>query len=308
MIKTDIITGFLGSGKTTFIKRYIQKFKDPAEKIVIIENEFGPENIDGTSLSSVGASVFEITNGCLCCTMKGAFENALLSIAQQQPDRIIIEPTGLFTLSEFYRLLENEQIAKVCQIGAVITIIDAKHYLKDVKRYGLFFDMQVRQSRTMLLSKSKDISAEQISSIEERLRERNPNAQLILKDFLELDKEDFDHIFLGDAQDFTPNLSQIAEKTSGHENIKAIGVDMDRQLTPGQIKKLSLLFTSGALGKIIRAKGFIPTPDGIVEYQFTDGQAQIKPIQNAPKLYINIIGENMIKSDCIRAIEKICGN
>ena len=126
MTKIDLITGFLGVGKTTFIKKYADFLTSKGEKVHIIENEFGGLPIDSRILGEENLDVSQITGGCMCCTGRVSFKNLLLQAAKAGFDRVLVEPSGIYDVNEFFKMIQNPPVNSVCSIGNIITIVDSK--------------------------------------------------------------------------------------------------------------------------------------------------------------------------------------
>ena len=157
MSKVDIISGFLGAGKTTFIKKLIKEvYQD--EQIVLIENEFGEIGIDGTFMNNSGIEVTEINSGCICCSLIGDFEVSLKEVLETyHPDRIIIEPSGVGKLSDVIKAVNNISSDKLV-LDNYITVIDAKKCRLYTKNFGEFFNNQIEYASLIILSRTQDIS------------------------------------------------------------------------------------------------------------------------------------------------------
>lgn len=182
MIKVDIITGFLGAGKTTLIKLVADTLYRNGEKIVIIENEFGEIGIDGAALAIEGLNVLEITSGCLCCSVKGDFIDALKKIENEiKPDRILIEPSGIFVPGDIFDIFKDPEIGEKMQINSVTTIIDCLHYLKQRVKYRFFFENQIKHAQSVVMSKTETVSDETMTLIRMEVLKINPSLPLFTK-------------------------------------------------------------------------------------------------------------------------------
>ena len=179
MTKIDIISGFLGAGKTTLIKKLI-KDAFAGQKIVLIENEFGEIGIDGGFLKDAGINITEMNSGCICCSLVGDFDKALKKVMEQfAPDRIIIEPSGVGKLSDVRRAVEN--VAEDCQIevNSLVTVADAMKVKMYMKNFGEFYNNQVESAGTIILSRTQKVDEEKLNAAVALIREKNPNATII---------------------------------------------------------------------------------------------------------------------------------
>lgn len=179
MTKVDIISGFLGAGKTTFIKELVSKvFKD--EKIVLIENEFGEIGIDSRFMQNAGIEVTEMNSGCICCTLVGDFAKSLKQVVEQYaPDRIIIEPSGVGKLSEVVTAVENVKEEAGIEINSKITVVDGKKARMYMKNFAEFFKNQVEHASTIVISRTQMMKEEDLTKCLEILSARNENATII---------------------------------------------------------------------------------------------------------------------------------
>ena len=189
MTKVDIISGFLGAGKTTFIKKLISQVYTN-EKIVLIENEFGEIGIDGGFLQDAGIEITEMNSGCICCTLVGDFSKALKKVIDEYaPDRVIIEPSGVGKLSDVAKAVEDvRQIADI-EIAGKITVVDGKKAKLYLKNFGEFYEDQVKHASTIVISRTQMMDDEKIEAVVHMLREENEEATIISTPWDELEKE-----------------------------------------------------------------------------------------------------------------------
>ena len=189
MTKVDIISGFLGAGKTTFIKKLIEEVL-PGEKLVLIENEFGEIGIDGGFLKDAGVEITEMNSGCICCTLVGDFSKALQKVlTEYQPDRVIIEPSGVGKLSDVVKAIEGVKEEADIEIDGRITVVDGKKAKIYMKNFGEFFENQVEHASTIVISRTQMMKDEKIEECVHILREKNPDAAIISTPWEELGKE-----------------------------------------------------------------------------------------------------------------------
>ena len=178
MSKVDIISGFLGAGKTTLIKKLINEcFKN--EKIVLIENEFGEIGIDGGFLKEAGIEITEMNSGCICCSLVGDFSKALVQVVDTyHPDRIIIEPSGVGKLSDVIKaVLETE--CDELELNHFVTVVDAKKCKIYSKNFGEFFNNQIEYASSIILSRSQDLELDQLQNVIQIIKEHNDEATII---------------------------------------------------------------------------------------------------------------------------------
>ena len=177
--KVDIISGFLGAGKTTFIKKLLQD-AIAGEKVVLIENEFGEIGIDGGFLKDSGIEIREMNSGCICCSLVGDFASSLQEIlTKYQPDRIIIEPSGVGKLSDVMRAVSDVESDLEVENNSAVTVVDVKKCKLYMKNFGEFFNNQVQCATTIVLSRTDVAKQEVIDEAVAMIREINPTATII---------------------------------------------------------------------------------------------------------------------------------
>ena len=183
MTKIDIISGFLGAGKTTFIKKMIDEaFK--GEQIVLIENEFGEVGIDGGFLKDAGIQITEMNSGCICCSLVGDFgKNLNEVITKYHPDRILIEPSGVGKLSDVMKSVIDIEKEQDVKLNALVTVVNALKASKQMKAFGEFFNNQIEYATTVILSRSQNATPEQLEFCVKKIQTLNPNAAIITTDW-----------------------------------------------------------------------------------------------------------------------------
>ena len=182
MTKIDIISGFLGAGKTTFIKKMIDEaFK--GEQIVLIENEFGEVGIDGGFLKDAGIQITEMNSGCICCSLVGDFgKNLNEVITKYHPDRILIEPSGVGKLSDVMKSVIDIEKEQPVKLNALVTVVNALKASKQMKAFGEFFNNQIEYATTVILSRSQNATPEQLEFCVKQIQALNPKASVITTD------------------------------------------------------------------------------------------------------------------------------
>ncbi len=188
MTKIDIISGFLGAGKTTLIKKLLAE-AFPGEKLVLIENEFGEISIDGGFLKESGVQISEMSSGCICCSLVGDFNQALKDVADQfHPDRILIEPSGVGKLSDVIVAVENTAAdAPELKLNSFVTVVDAAKVKVYMKNFGEFYNNQVESAGAIVLSRTQKVSQEKLEAAVAMLREKNPSAAILTTPWDQLD-------------------------------------------------------------------------------------------------------------------------
>ena len=188
MTKIDIVSGFLGAGKTTLIKKLLAEAFQ-GEKLVLIENEFGEISIDGGFLKESGVQISEMSSGCICCSLVGDFNKALKDVHQQfAPDRILIEPSGVGKLSDVIVAVENTvKDVPDMKLNSFVTVADATKVKVYMKNFGEFYNNQIESAGTIILSRTQKLSQEKLEAAVALLREKNPDAAILTTPWDELD-------------------------------------------------------------------------------------------------------------------------
>ena len=188
MTKIDIVSGFLGAGKTTLIKKLLAEAFQ-GEKLVLIENEFGEISIDGGFLKESGVQISEMSSGCICCSLVGDFNKALKDVHQQfAPDRILIEPSGVGKLSDVIVAVENTvKDVPEMKLNSFVTVADATKVKVYMKNFGEFYNNQIESAGTIILSRTQKLNQEKLEAAVALLREKNPNAAILTTPWDELD-------------------------------------------------------------------------------------------------------------------------
>ena len=179
MTKIDIISGFLGAGKTTLIKKLLEEAYK-GEQVVLIENEFGEIGIDGGFLKDAGVNITEMNSGCICCSLVGDFGEALHNVIEQfHPDRVIIEPSGVGKLSDVIRAVQRAAEDTPMELNCFIAVADATKCKMYMKNFGEFFNNQIEHANTIILSRAQNMSEDKMAATVAQLREHNADAIII---------------------------------------------------------------------------------------------------------------------------------
>lgn len=187
MTKIDIISGFLGAGKTTLIKKLLQEALN-GQKVVLIENEFGEIGIDGGFLKDAGIQITEMNSGCICCSLVGDFGAALKKVVEQyHPDRIIIEPSGVGKLSDVIAAVMNVAGEIDLDLNSFVTVADATKCKMYMKNFGEFYNNQIESAKTIVLSRTGNISDEKLDAALKLIKEKNDVAAIITTPWDQID-------------------------------------------------------------------------------------------------------------------------
>ena len=220
MAKIDIISGFLGAGKTTLIQKLLKEALK-GEKVVLIENEFGEIGIDGGFLKDAGIEVTEMNSGCICCSLVGDFGSALKEVVTQyNPDRIIIEPSGVGKLSDVIKAVQGVAEDVELDLNSFVTVADAKKCKRYMKNFGEFYNNQVEYAGSIILSRTGDVAEDKLNESVALLREHNEKAAIITTPWDELSGEQILKV-MEDGNDMVKELleeEEICPVCGGHHH------------------------------------------------------------------------------------------
>ena len=215
MTKIDIVSGFLGAGKTTFIKRVLETVKN--EKTVLIENEFGEVGIDGGFLEDSGIEIKEMNSGCICCSLVGDFTSNLQEILEKyEPERVIIEPSGVGKLSDVMKAVELVESKLSIEPGKSVTVVDASKCKMYAKNFGEFFNNQIQYADIIVLSRTDITDDKKQANAIEIVRQINPGAKIITTPLKDLDNDQIFEILEKDT-DLAKQMIEEA-KNNHHEH------------------------------------------------------------------------------------------
>ena len=290
MAKIDIISGFLGAGKTTLIKKLVADAFQ-GEKLVIIENEFGEIGIDGGFLKESGIQITEMNSGCICCSLVGDFGNALKDVLEKySPDRVIIEPSGVGKLSDVIKAVKN--IGDDVKINSTATVVDASKCKMYMKNYGEFYNNQIESAGTIILSRTQNVSEEKLAKVLTMIKEKNDAASVIttpwdqidgkkILDAMEkvntLEKELLEEHHHHDGEcgcghehhhhDHDEECGCGHHHEHGHHHADDVftswGVETAHKFTEEELKDIvSKLASDKSFGDVLRAKGIVASDEG----------------------------------------------
>ena len=216
MTKIDIISGFLGAGKTTFIKKLLKE-AIAGEKVVLIENEFGEIGIDGGFLKDSGIEIREMNSGCICCSLVGDFGRSLNEVlTKYKPDRVIIEPSGVGKLSDVMKAVCDVAGEIDVVLNGSVTVVDAQKCKMYMKNFGEFFNNQIESAGTIVLSRTDVADADKVAQCVEMIREKNPKAAIVTTPIDKLTGEQLLEIIEKPTDDMAEKL--LEEVKEGHHH------------------------------------------------------------------------------------------
>ncbi len=300
MTKIHIVSGFLGSGKTTLIKKIIKKLDG---KKVIIENEFGEVGIDGEVIGRENYDVIELAQGCICCSMKTDFEEAILSILNDySPEHIIIEPTGIGMLSHVLSILKIKEIRDRCLVISPITIVDTLDYFEQLDNFGGFFTDQIENAGTLVFSKVQMMEVDNLHKIVDSVRELNKEAEIISCDWDDFDDLDYNSL-INMQFDLEKNRTSNIESTSEiSDGIQSISIKSPKKFRKNELENMLKEISKDKYGIVIRSKGFINGDDGSLEFSFVNGRFTISKNEFNNSDRVCIIGKNLDENNIFKLL------
>ena len=328
MTYVDIISGFLGAGKTTFIKRILKDTSDI--KTVLIENEFGEIGIDGGFLKDAGIEITEMNSGCICCSLVGDFKEALTKVVKElSPERIIIEPSGVGKLSDVIKAVESAG-SENFTLRSKTTIVDANKCKMYMKNFGEFFSDQIASASAVVLSHAENINEEKLSSAIEIIREANKTAEIITTPYEELPID----ILLSAMQKGKDNLEETllhehkhhhhhhegeccchhehhhhehGEECHCHDHehhhhhadevFSSLGGETNKKYTKEEISDFLRALESGNYGTVLRAKGYLNSENGFIHFDYIPGEPDVRMGVSMPTGRYCVIGKDLSENE-----------
>ncbi|MBS6777059.1 MAG: GTP-binding protein [Butyricicoccus pullicaecorum] len=297
MTKIDIISGFLGAGKTTLIKRLLADALK-GEQVVLIENEFGEIGIDGGFLKDAGIVVNEMNAGCICCSLVGDFGKALHDVVDQyHPDRILIEPSGVGKLSDVIAAVQNAHLE--VQLNSFVTVVDALKAKMYLKNFGEFFENQVAHAGAILLSRTAECPEKRLDETVAMLRGLNEHARIVTTPWKDLTGEQLLSTMEGSRDLVAEVLEEIAHEPHhehhhhdhdghcccGHDHdhdadevFTSWGKETTHKYTEAELNAALTALGDVTLGTVLRAKGIVPCADGgeWLHFDYVPGAPEIR--------------------------------
>jgi len=292
MTKVDIISGFLGAGKTTLIKQLLKGISKN-EKIVIIENEIGEENIDAKDLQELEASVKEITSGCICCSLSMNLITVLNKLGEEGSiDRIIIEPTGLATLSDLLEIF-NYINSSTVRLNLIITVLDILELELFAGNFGTFFSDQIKNCKILVLSKIDKASSTDLEFAKYYASNLNSDAPIIDYDWTKISISYLENL-IQDKQINRNIINDYHEKVHSFDGFDNITIKPKKNYSKNEIKSLLKEIQLKNYGEVIRMKGFLSLEDNTsVKIDYVLGQIYIIEREIPSESVLTIIGKEL---------------
>jgi len=292
MIKVDVISGFLGSGKTTLVKKLLQVHKK--EKVVLIENEFGDIGIDGELIEREGFDVFEISSGCICCIMQKDFVQMLSRIIKEfQPQRIIIEPTGISILSEIIDILHKPEFVSLIQINSLVTVVDSVNYLQQCDVFGEFFEDQITNASVLTLSKSQLVDGQTVDEIITSLRKFNQDSEIISMPWDDLNSEEYENLLDGQVDLDLSDILHTDYKPCSENEFETLALKTSRAFSQEELELTLSQLSQPQYGQVLRGKGFLKSLQGFLDFSYTNGQFMVSSSKFKSSGKLCLIGKGL---------------
>ena len=312
MTKIDVFSGFLGAGKTTLIKKLIKEAYK-GENLVLIENEFGEIGIDGGFLKEAGIEIREMNSGCICCSLVGDFDASLKEVLKRfNPDRILIEPSGVGKLSDVIKAVSGV-LSEDVVLNSATAVVDAVKCKMYMKNFGEFFIDQIENADCIVLSRTDLADAEKIKTATDLIREKNTKATLITTPIEKLDGAD-----ILNAMEQSETIESIKDELEHHHHHKhhdehdenctcgchdhhhhadevfsSWGRETTRQYTKDEIEAILNAMDDGEYGSILRAKGYVQAGEEWIYFDYVPEQADIRLGSPAVTGRICVIGADL---------------
>lgn len=322
-VPVDIISGFLGAGKTTLIGKLLKECYQE-QKIFLLENEFGQVGIDGSILAKQSVEMKEIYSGCICCSLKGDFTQVLLeTLDKVKPQRIIIEPTGVGKLSEIISIFNQSVFKSTAVIDHAITVVDATKADIYLRNFGQFYKDQVSHARTLILSKTRGMEGGMLRKLVHSLRQINPRAGWVTSPWEDITGKQILEANISPESFLTQELPTLKISLTGQNHFQHhsnCGCH-EHQLTAGEVFQSwswesPKLFSSTSLekllvnlgknkefGQVLRAKGIVPGDGEWLHFEYVSGDWNISKTTSQPTGRAVVIGLSLEKDQLNRLFE-----
>ncbi len=269
-IKIDIISGFLGAGKTTFLKKLLTQAY-AGESVALLENEFGEVAIDGEALRDSNIAMKEIANGCICCTLQGNFISAIQELsAEYHPQRIVIEPTGLGRLTDIFRACRRAAEETNVIINAVITIVDGVSVLEYLDDAPEFYENQIKQAGVIVVSMTQELEETTVEAISQGLRKLNVDAPLFTAPWWEIDAMEV--LALAEERGCPEDDGSPSEKNP----FRSLAFRVTKPWRERDLRRFFQMVAQDVFGKVYRGKGFFPTAQGALKVDLVGGRVSVE--------------------------------
>jgi G3E family GTPase len=314
----DIVYGFLGSGKTTFIARVLREWGN-RERIVVLVNEFGDVGIDGSLLRDQGGNVVEMPSGCICCTLQADFKKQMLEIIEDiHPQRLIIEPTGVATIAQIRAIVAAQMFEQVIDTVNQVLITDATGFMGLYKANPHFIESQVKNARIALLNKCDRVDNRRATLIRNAISAINPNATVLMTEFGMVDWDQYtmalasplgvdrrlqptDFVEAAHSSEHDEERAQAEREVHVHEGEDALGYESfglvfdDVSFEQGALEGVFRELNNAEMGEVVRAKGIFRVDQRCILMELASGEFSSQPVRMTDESRVSVIGRNLDK-------------
>ena len=294
MVKIDIISGFLGAGKTTFSNMLLRHYMNAGLRPVYIVNEFGETGLDAEIIQGEGFQAIEVDGGCICCTLQYDIAISIKEvIAAFSPTNIVFEPCGIFIFDNFFDMLKQPGLYETCEVQNVITIVDSVNFTLARAAYGSFIYNQIKNAEIILLSKLERTTQD----VEELLcdvKNINLGACIISKIFSHWDAADFEFL-LNQAKSLRKE-----HRAHQHNNFKTLTVKLEQPFTQEKLDQFVSSCTSGAFGDLVRVKGVVQTDAHRILVNIAMQDAVLAEFKRMAESSMTFVGKKLKKREILR--------
>ena len=295
-VKIDIISGFLGAGKTTMIKKLLDE-NVLGENIAIIENEFGDINIDSGRIEETGIKTKSISSGCICCSLAGEFDLAMKDLIDEyNPNRIIIEPTGVGKLSDIINIVHTLKKYRDVELNMAVAIVDSLEYEDFIEVFGDFFKDQIEYANTIILSKTQLTNGDKVDRILNSIRKFNPSGNIITTPWDELSAKEI--LKLAETRKVHTDHIHLEHYHRGQNEFQYWTLETAQKYDKCKLQEVLYKLKEGKYGNILRAKGVLANNGGNwLDFDFLPNKIEVRDSRPNTIGQIVIIGENLNKEE-----------
>ena len=285
--RIDVVSGFLGAGKTTLCNHLLQRMMQRGERPAYLVNEFGKTGIDAKLLAEQGFVSVPIEGGCICCTLKDSVAAAIESVIDiHHPTRILFEPSGVFIFDSFLELFQSGPLSQLCEIGGLITVVDSVNFQSARLVFGSFLYNQIQTAETLVLSKTETVP-ERVSDLLNILQDVNPTATILAKPFPALSD--------GDLLKMLSPRGEIttAHAVHRHERLATRTISLPDSWTRENLDAMIAAIQSGRFGEVYRAKGLIQIEKDALLVNIAGTDSSVEPFSGAADQRLTLIGKSI---------------
>jgi len=290
MIKLDLISGFLGAGKTTFVNKLLRHYVKQGKRPVYVVNEFGKTGLDAEIIKVNGFEAIEIEGGCICCTLKDDISATILQVAEAfNPTNIIVEPSGIFIFDNFFEMLKEPEIRAKCELGNIFTIVDSVNFTFAKAVYGGFIYNQIKNAPTIILSKLEKAKAQNAEELICDIKNINDNAKIFSKIWESWTEGDMAELLDSGATAET----WVPSNAHSHVKLKSVTVKSGRVFTAELLDNFVVRYHAGEFGEIYRIKGIVKSETGLALLNITNTDVTITPYKGVAEPSLTFIGQSV---------------